>query len=170
MIILEILFKNKTVYSKEAYDDFLKFHRKKFATTYKLYNIAVIALILFCIVCLVSYKYYNPAIIFCFILVGFVYWRFIKPILDVDKEYKSDKISNSDTFTFTFYEKFFTVESKKSISKNKYRYLYKVFETKKFFYLYIDKTHSFLLAKNSFIKGNSDNFREFIKGVAKLKK
>ena len=169
VIILEILFKNKTTYSKEAYDDFLFFHRKKFGNKYKIYNIFVIALILFCIVYLVGYRHYNSAIIFCLFLVGFIYWRFFKPIIDVSKEYKSDKICKSASFIFSFYEKFFTVESNNHISKIKYHNLYKIFETDSFFYLYVDKTHSFLLNKSTFTKGNCENFRIFISKVAKLK-
>ena len=163
VINLKILFKNTTTYSKETYDKFLEFHRKKFGLKYKLFNIFIIFVMLACIIFLVGYHYIHSAIFFCCFLVGFVFWRYLKPISDVSKEYKSDKIANSSSFTFIFYEKNFTVKDKKYISQIKYRNLYKIFDVDDFFYLYLDKTHSFLLQKDCFSKGDYNEFYSFIK-------
>lgn len=163
VIILKALFKNKTTYSKEVYDKFLEFHRNKFGLRYKIYNILIIGIILACIVYLVAYHIYSSAIVFCLILVGFIIWRFFKPISDVVKEYKSDKIQNSTTYIFNFYDNYFTVQDKKNISKMRYHKLRKIFSTKDFFYLYIDKTHSFLIDKSGFIVGSPKDFYTFVK-------
>ena len=48
-------------------------------------------------------------------------------------------------------------------STMKYYKLKKVFETKKYFYLYIDKRHAFILDKNGFKKGDITTFSDFIK-------
>ena len=72
------------------------------------------------------------------------------------------KISDNSTFIFTFYDKYFTIKEKNDIYKSKYRNLYKIFETDNYFYLYIDKNHSFLLDKTGFIVGNSNDFNKFI--------
>lgn len=162
MIILKAVFKNKTSYSKEIYDKFLEFHRNKYGFRYKLYNIIVIAIILACIVYSVAYHVYTTAIVFCIILVIFIIWRFLEPVQEVAKDYK-DKTKNSTIYTFNFYEKYFSVEDKKSISKIKYYKLHRVFQTKDFFYLYIDKTHAFLIDKSGFIKGDYKEFYKFIK-------
>ena len=163
MIILKALFKNKTSYSKEIYDKFLEFHRNKFGFRYKLYNIIIIGIILACIVYLVAYNAYPTAIIFSIILVIFIAWRFLKPVAEVAKDYKSDKVKNSTTYSFSFYDKYFTIQDKNSISKTKYSKLYRIFQTKNFYYLYIDKTHAFLIDKSGFVKGNSVDFYKFIK-------
>ena len=163
MIILKALFKNKTSYSKEIYDKFLEFHRNKYGFRYKLYNILVIAIVLACIVYLVAYKAYTTAVVFCIILVIFIVWRFLKPISEVTKDYKSDKVKKSTTYTFNFYDKYFTVQDKKTISKTRYSKLYRIFQTKDFFYLYIDKSHAFLIDKSGFVKGNCNEFYKFIK-------
>ena len=162
MIVLKILFKNKTTYSEDVYNEFLEFHRKKFGLKFASFNICIIALILTCIVYLVSYRNYTSAIMFCIILTVFIFLRYFKPALEVSNDYKSEKISNNSTFTFTFYDKYFTVKEKNDIYKSKYRNLYKIFETDNYFYLYIDKNHSFLLDKTGFIVGNSNDFNKFI--------
>ena len=47
--------------------------------------------------------------------------------------------------------------------------LYKVFETKDYFYLYINPDYAMLVNKNSFEIGTSDDFRKFIKKKCLLK-
>lgn len=160
---MKALFKNKTSYSKDVYDNFLEFHGKKFGFRFKLYNILIIAIILSCIVYLVAYNIYSSAIVFCLILVIFIVWRFLKPISLVNKEYCSDKIRNSTTYIFNFYEKYFTVQDKKNISKVKYHKLHKIFDAQNFFYLYVDNTYAFLIDKSGFVKGDPNNFYVFIK-------
>lgn len=123
----------------------------------------MVALILFCLILQVKYHNITIAILFCCGLTFFILWRFFRPISEVSKEYKSEKIQNEKEFTFKFYDKFFTVEDNKEYFKMKYYQLYKVFETKEFFYLYIDKTHAFLLEKSKFKKDASASFSSFIK-------
>lgn len=85
------------------------------------------------------------------------------PISEVSKDFKSDKIQKEKEFTFTFYEKEFKIRDKINYETIKYRNLYKVFETKDFFYLYSDKTHAYLLDKSGFTKGTVDEFSNFMK-------
>lgn len=44
MINLKILFKNTTKYSKNIYEEFLKFHGEKFKLSYTLYTATLISL------------------------------------------------------------------------------------------------------------------------------
>lgn len=83
--------------------------------------------------------------------------------MEVSKELKSEKIQKETVFTFKFYKTFFTCQDDKFISKIKYYKLRKVFETDNFFYLYIDKNHSFLIDKSKFKYNNSSDFSNFIK-------
>ena len=59
MINLKILFKNKTKYDKEIYRKFLEFHSKKYRFQSTLFNVIIIAFILFLIVLQIAYKYYS---------------------------------------------------------------------------------------------------------------
>ena len=159
---MKVLFKNTTKYTKAIYDEFLAFHRKKYHFSYLCYTLFVVAFLLFSLILQVKYHNFTLAILFCFVLTAFLLWRFFHPIYTVNKEYQSDTIQKEKEYTFKFYEKFFTIQDKREISKIKYYQLYKVFETSTFFYLYIDKTHSFLLDKTKFKNNSSNDFSHFI--------
>ena len=159
---MNILFENKTKYTKDVYATFLEFHNKKYHFSYLAYNIIIIGLVLFCIALQVRYHNLTVAIFFCFILTGFFIWRYLRPVSEVANEYKSDTLNKEQVFTFKFYQNFFTCEYGKQMSKINYWKLHKVFETSDFFYLYIDKTHAFLINKNSFNENKSSDFSIFI--------
>lgn len=163
MIYLKILFKNNTKYTKEIYNEFLEFHKNKFTFTYTLYTAIVMISIFFCIALQVKYHYFTIAIILCFALTAFFLWRFLHPISEVSKQLKSDVIQKEKKFTFIFCEKCFKIRSTVEEEYIKYRKLYKIYETDTFFYLYIDKTHSFLIDKSKFTKGTPIGFSNFIK-------
>lgn len=163
MIKLKLLFENTTKYNKTVYDKFLAFHKKKYGFTYTTYTIIVVAFILFTLILQIKYHNFSIAVLLCCGLTFFILWRYLHPISEISKEYQSDKIQKEKEYTFKFYDKFFTCEDNKEFSEIKYRKLYKVFETSDFFYLYIDKTHSFLLDKSKFKNNNSAEFSKFIK-------
>ena len=163
VIKLKILFKNTTQYNKSIYEKYVEFHNKKYSFSYRCYTLFVVAIILFCLISQVQYDNFSVAFLFCCILTAFVLWRVLHPASVISKELKSDNIQNEKIFTFKFYDKFFTVEDNKQYSKLKYYKLYKVFEVDDFFYLYIDKTHAFLLDKSKFKNDASPEFSKFIK-------
>ena len=163
MINLKLLFKNTTKYTKTVYDNFLVFHNKKYQLTYMAYTAIVVAFILFTLIFQVKYHNFTIAIVLCCGLTVFVLWRFFRPVAEVTKEYKSEKIQKEKEFTFKFYDKYFVTEDDKQYSKIKYYQLHRVFETSDFFYLYIDKKHAFLLDKTKFKKDNPSEFSSFIK-------
>ncbi len=157
---LKILFKNTTKYTKSIYDTFLDFHRKKYYCTYTAYTLLVITFILFFLILQIKFHNHAFAFMVCCGLTFFIFWRFFRPVSEISKEYKSDKIQKQKLFTFKFYDKLFIVQDNKQFSEIKYYQLYKVFETDDFFYLYIDKTHSFLLDKSCFKENNPNDFSE----------
>ena len=163
MINLKLLFKNTTKYTKTVYDNFLVFHNKKYQLTYMAYTAIVVAFILFTLIFQVKYHNFTIAIVLCCGLTVFVLWRFFRPVAEMTKEYKSEKIQKEKEFTFKFYDKYFVTEDDKQYSKIKYYQLHRVFETSDFFYLYIDKKHAFLLDKTKFKKDNPSEFSSFIK-------
>lgn len=168
-IYLKILFKNETKYNKEIYENFLNFHNKKFHFKYTLYTAAIIMLLIFCLSLQVKYHNYTLAILFGIFLSAFFLWRFLHPFSIAQKELKSNKIENKKTFYFIFYEDKFKIRDNENYNIMPYFKLYKIFETEDFFYLYIDKTHSFVLNKNGFLIGNSNDFSTFIKKKCKSK-
>lgn len=162
-MILNLLFKNVTKYSKEVYDEFLKFHSKKFSFRYNLFSLAISMLLLFLMMLHISYNNYGIAVIICACLTAFILYRYFQPIEEVRNEYNSEKITKETSYTFSFYEKYFKIYAKREYSKIYYKDLYKIFETNEFFYLYLDKRHSLLLDKNGFQRGTCLEFKNFIK-------
>lgn len=159
---MKILFKNKTKYDKKTYNEYLQFHNNTFSNKYMFYTIIVGLLLFFCFAMQVKYNYYTLAICLFIIFFIFLYWRLFHPIYEVKKEFKSKKISQEQEFTFKFYEKYFTICHNINYTKIKYYKLYKIYETPTFFYLYIDKEHAFLINKNGFIHGSSNDFSKFM--------
>lgn len=166
---MKILFKNTTKYTKAIYKEFVEFHNKKYNFQYTLFNIFIIALLIFFVICQISYKYYVLAIISCIIFTTFCLYRYFHPISVVVKELNGKTIKEEKSFTFKFYDKYFKVESGMELNLVKYYKLRRCFETKDFFYLYIDKTHAFLINKENFSIGNSKDFSKFIREKCFLK-
>lgn len=166
---MKVLFKNKTQYNKEIYKEFLEFHQEKYGTSYIFSTIVPTLLLIFCIIVQLQSRNFYLAILTTIIAILFAGWHFYDPIKTVKKEVQSKKIENEQEFIFKFYEKHFNIYSQKINSKIHYWQLHKIFETEEFFYLYIDKTHAFLLSKKGFEMGNSDEFAEFINRKCRFK-
>lgn len=151
MINLKILFKNKTKYTKQAYKEFVEIHNKTHNFTYTLYTVIVIALLLICLVLQVNNHTYSLAITFCLIITCFLLWRFFHPVSVISKQFNSSTIQTEKEFTFNFYNKYFKIIDNNQFEIFKYYKIYKVYETDNFFYLYTNRTHSFLINKNNFL-------------------
>ena len=160
---MDLLFKNTTIYSKKIYDEFLEFHKNKYKYSYTLYTALIILAFLFCMGMQLKYHNYTLAIIFVFCIICFFSWRYFRPISQVVKDYNSDVIQKEKEFSFYFYEKNFVIKYKNSSCSFKYTTLYRVLETKNFFYLYVDKNHSYLIDKKGFSIGKPEEFSKFIK-------
>ena len=53
------LFKNKTTYNSKIYNQFIKFHGKKFSFSYNAYNIIMFILLLYCIILNIIEKFWS---------------------------------------------------------------------------------------------------------------
>ena len=160
--MMKILFENTTKYTKKIYEEFLTFHSDTFKISYFLFNTIVFVLLLFVICMNIYYNFFLITIILFVILALFIYIKYIKPIFNVRDDYTSDKIQNEESFTFKFYDDKFSVENSSSIHTHKYLDLYKIYENSRFYYLYIDKTHSYILSKNNFINSTDKYFIRFL--------
>ena len=85
------------------------------------------------------------------------------------RELKSSKIKNREEIEFSFYNKYFTTKINQKKQKVRYFGIYKVCNDNKNFYLYLDKTHAFIISKNGFIKGTSEEFEKFIMKKCRFK-
>ena len=163
VIILKVLFKNRTKYSEEVYNQFLEFHRNKFKFSYTLYTALIMIALFYFISMQVIYHNLTLAIVLCIVMSVFFLWRYLKPISEVSKDYKSDTIQQQQSFTFLFYSNHFIIRNNMCYESIKYSNLHRIFETNDFFYLYIDKRHSYIISKSGFLKGTSNDFASFIK-------
>jgi Ca2+/Na+ antiporter len=160
---MKILYKNKTKYTKEVYSKYLQFHQNKFGNKYTFSTVVTILLLCFCIITNLQYYHKSVAFILLITLIIFCFYRFYHPIKLVKQELKTEKFKNEIEFAFKFYNKFFTIFDSKNLEKVQYWKLHRIYETKDFFYLYIDKNHAFLLDKNTFTRGDTSEFLKFIK-------
>lgn len=153
------LFKNTTKYTEKNYQKFVNFHNKKYNFTYLLYTFIMSLLILYCVILNIIQKNFLFVLIFIIALAGFLFCRLYLPSFRYKKVCETYKNVKETKYTFIFYKNFFT------IGKDRFYYfkLYKVFETKDHFYLYVDEDNAALVNKNSFTLGNAVDFSNFIK-------
>ena len=160
---MKVLYKNKTKYTLDVYDKYLQFHRKKFGFRYNLYTIIFSILILFCLIINLVYGQIFLALIFTVILACFIWYRMFFQNKKAEKEAKTDKFKNEKEYEFVFYNDKLVIYDGKKHQNVKYWHLYRIYQTKNYFYLYIDKERAFLLNKNNFTVGKPSNFFKFIK-------
>lgn len=156
---MKILFKNITKYNAKNYNQFIKFHSEKFNFSYNMYNIIMTILLMYCIVLNIIQKNILLILLFFSLLIVLFLVRIYFPIKRYQKTKKLYSKNKEENFCFTFYNFYFSV-NKKAFP---YFRLYRVFETKDYFYLYINEDNAILLNKNGFKIGTAKEFSEFIK-------
>ncbi len=157
------LFENKTTYTQDTYIEFLKFHNRTYNFSYMLYTVSWSALLLLCIFLSFSSQNRLQGVILTIILICFILYRIFRPQFIVNKELNSGKVSDNNTNTFSFFDKHFVIENINGSFTYRYIMLRRVFETANYFYLYVTKENAFLIAKDSFSLGKSEDFAKFIK-------
>lgn len=159
------LFKNVTKYNSKNYNQFIEFHSKKYSFSHDFYTLIMSILLIYCIILNIKQKSLPFILLFSCILIIFLLLRLYIPMRryqDTKKKYSKNRES---CFTFSFYNFYFT------INKNTFYYfkLYKVYETKDYFYLYIDDENAAMISKNGFKVGTAEEFSKFIKKKCLLK-
>ena len=166
---MELKYENTTRYSEKIYKDFLEFHTKQYFTRYIIYTIIVLLAFIYMLFCSVEYGNWKLVLLIFSMIIGFIIYRIYSQERIVKKEMNSPKIVEQEKFTFKFYDKIFTVNNLKQIEEIKYAKIYKTFETKNYFYLYINKTNAFILGKSGFKNKDINEFRDFLKIKLKRK-
>ena len=159
------IFKNVTKYNAKNYNNFIQFHNDKFGNSYFFITLLFTILIIYIFVMNILNKNFVLCLILLCGLFLFLYFRLFVPVKEYKDNSKMLKNNKQLTYTFTFYKNFFT------INKKRYYYfsLHKVFETKDYFYLYINENNAALLSKDGFKLGNCNDFTNFIKKKCLLK-
>lgn len=165
----KLLFKNSTQYSKKLYDDFTRFHNEKNSPSYDAFTIFILILLVYCIFATIKAKVIPLAITFIITFLIFIGYRLFGPIYLYKKESKKKAITKEQTFKFYFYDTYFKVRDNLDYDKITYFKLYKVYETEKYFYLYLTKKYSFIVDKAFFTQGTAEEFSNFIKSKMKFK-
>ena len=165
----KLLFKNSTQYSKKIYNQFSQFHNEKFSFSYNIFTIFILILLIYCFIMTIKNKIISLAIIFTVALILFVGYRLFNPMFFYKKEVNKKAITKEKVFKFYFYNTYFKIRDNLSYNTIHYFRLYKIFETKDFFYLYLDKKYSFIIDKKGFTHGTAEEFSKFIKNKMWLK-
>lgn len=106
---MKILFKNKTRYSEKLYETYCDFHNQTFGFRNRLKVFFICAILLFCLACQIQYHNYMLIFIFSCGIIGIIFWEFFYPFYLGKKELESDTIKKEESYTFTFFEDYFTI-------------------------------------------------------------
>lgn len=159
---MELKYKNITKYSKKVYDEFLKFHTKKYFGKYIICTGIVVAALIYMAIFNAINKKWTTMYVMIIIGIVFIIYRIYSQKMIVKNENKSNKIKNEEVFEFNFYNDYIIIKKEEEQEKITYKGLYKLFETDDYFYLYINRDNAFLLNKKGFEIGEVNKFKEFI--------
>ena len=153
------LFKNITIYNSKNYNQFIKFHGQKFNFSYNMYTLIMAVLLIYCIILNIIQINILLILLFLTMLILIFLFRMYLPMKRYQKTKKKFTQNKQTSVTINFFKFHFTLEKKAF----PYYKLYKVFETKDYFYLYVDEENAVLISKNGFKIGTTKQFSEFIK-------
>lgn len=160
---LELKFKNITKSTKQIYNQFLRFHNKKFGKKEALHLLLMLFVILYIIIFNIKNKsYYFLLIVGCIGLIVMFIHKIVRRETAVEKEMKSSKIVNQEEITYNFYNLFFEVIKNDNKQNVLYTQIHRVYQDKDNFYFYLDDTHALIVDKRGFVKGTLGEFKEFI--------
>lgn len=165
------MIKNKTVYTKENFLEFQKyhyFHHMKIARI--LFSLFGILLLMISISGFL-YEDYVFAIVEL-ILGSFLLLEFntsLMPILQAKHILKSDSMLIGMENMILFHEEFIEVTNPRSTSKIPYEELYCFSEHQDFFYIYLNKISAILIDKKGMIEGTIEELSQLLKENIKRK-
>ena len=163
---MEVLFENKTRFSEKTYNIFLKAYREEYALSdnlYMLFNLGFFGL------CMIMAFIEKEIILGLLLLVGlgvYLWYKIIRPAVKEQKTRSSSKIKGNFMNTYKFYKNYFDVSNPEGEARTQYSKMYKVVETKEYYYIYISRENAFIVSKIGFSKGTAIDFSKFIKKKA----
>lgn len=160
---MELKFKNITKSSVQIYKDFLRFHNKKFGKKEEFNLFMMLLFIVYIIVFNIKIGNFKFLVIVLIIgLIALFSYKVYHRETVADKQMKSHKVQSKDEFVYNFYNFYFEIIRNNKKQRIWYVRLYRIYQDNINFYFYIDETHAYVMSKDGFIKGNLEDFKEFI--------
>ena len=160
---MKILFKNSTKYTRERYDAFNEFHKNKYGKKIIFKSIMLLICAIYILIFNIIIKNWLFLLTIAIILIILFY------ISNRKENDRKKRINKLNKFTFYFYPRHIKIKCGRKFDRIKYFQLYKVFETKDYFFLYTDEKHSLIISKEGFEIGTARGFSTFIKKKCLLK-
>ena len=169
----ESTFINETQLNEKMINDFYKFHKRKIRRS-DFISLLLCGLVLIIIginYLLEGSDYFFGLIcniIFNALLIslGIYLWAYALKYQKYDKK-ESKKIYDDDISTYMNYYYFnderVIIKNKVGTTERTYECLETIYETKEFYYILITKNSGYVMKKESFKKGNEEDFHKFIK-------
>lgn len=159
---MEKLFEIETPYTYETYKELNEFHFSSRKRGNKIFLIMLSIIIVLCGILLIFLKSYPMGIVYTILGIFFLVWAYVAPKIATKVMSKSDKMLDNLINTDTFYDEYFENTNEQSNAKIFYNQLYDAYEAKDYFYLYVNRRSAYIISKNGFKEGTSENFREFL--------
>ena len=158
---MEEIFVNKTVCTDKEYKIFLKSYQKEFARTDLLY---ILFNIIFFGVCSILLFINQDYLVGSVIIIGIILYVILKRKRNqkIAKE-QNKKVQEKFTNDYIFYNRNFAIKTKEGKANIWYFKIYRIVETEKYFYIYLNRKYAYIIAKDGFTKGEGKDFGEFIK-------
>lgn len=156
---MKILFKNNTEITKEKIIKFnyYNLYRNKFLMFILLYMPAIWII---SGVGMFVKESDSRRLVTSFVLsIAWLALIFLPPYLSVKRKYKVEDYCNE----YEFYEDKFVAKNKFASEEIFYVNLYKIYDTKKYLYFYINKKSALIVEKDKFKKGTDESFSDFIR-------
>lgn len=160
----ELLVKNETEYTYERY---LKLNQFNMYTKQKVTLIVLIISVIVIFLCgifMLVIGSYDRAIFYIALALVFSALYVFLPSIQTKKIFKSDNLLKSNIKnTFEFYNDRIDISNKTSNSKLDYQDIYKVYERKEAFYIYLNRIQVLIVSKDCFIMGDAEKLRNLLK-------
>ena len=160
---MEELFENKTKYSEKLYNIFVQAYREENAAYergYIIFNLSFFGLCM--IFAFIEKEILLGVAIFVGLLI-YLWFKIIRPAIREQKQRKSPMLSGNYVNTYKFYKNYFDVENPDGKARIMYMKIFRMVETKEYYYIYLSREYAFIISKIGFTKGNNLDFATFMK-------
>lgn len=164
---MKLLFKNNTKYTKEHYNAFIEFHRKKYGKKIILRGL----LLTICGLYIILFNLFRWNWKTLLLLLGIAFILLVMNKIRMKQQVRDNKkvVGSQKQFTFYFYEKYIKIKCGRKFDRLRYFEIHRAFETREYFFLYTDEEHSLIISKEGFEVGTAKEFTMFIKKKCLLK-
>jgi len=172
-----MIFEVKTKYTKESYRKFQWFHLARGGARKVVFIVSLAVMFLAGALLLLTSIFFEADLSVTVFLALFFFllpiFYILVPRINANSVYKKSPALFDTGLSFTFQEDYFTVLTTGMISGNsdiRYEALFRAYQTKDSFYLYLQQQQSYIIDKASFTAGTPEDFAVFLAKVMPAKK